>query len=70
MAFVLPNPFEFHAGASNGGGTAAGPRSSDPEVPAADNFARLADDPLPLFLTEPNPRLERELVELLRTLTL
>jgi len=70
MPTPLPvNPFSTLASETRVG-AAAGPSLSDPSVAAADNFARLADDPLPLFLTEPNPRLERELTELLRTLTL
>jgi len=63
MATQLPpNPF-CALDPVTGAQTAAGPRLTDPEVPAADNFPRgfdplrfLADiEPPPLFLQTPRP---------------
>lgn len=74
MVASLPNPFLSALEPSRVAETAAGPRLPDPEVPAADNFrrysepdyGRLADEPLPLFLTKPAPEMELQLIELLR----
>jgi hypothetical protein len=43
--------------------SAAGPSFTDPLDPAADPFN---DDPLPLFLTDPVPEMDRDLEVLLR----
>jgi hypothetical protein len=57
----LPNPFVFHAGASDGCGTAAAPDLTDPPVAAAEESRFVLDEAgfmndieqLPAFLISP-----------------